>query len=300
MKASQRPKTAAIIVNPSSGKGSALKKALEARNMLREAGVGTELLKTLYPGHARQLAGELAASVDVFMSVGGDGTLSETANGVIDSGSSTPIAIVPAGTANVLAKELALPKDLGDQVMLAVEGRVLRLDMGCIGGRYFAMCVGAGLDAAVVAAVSRKRSGRGLSMWHYVVPTVREARRYRHPLLRVRLDGAMVDASATFVVVGNIGSYGGVFRLFRDASPRDGLLDVCCFHGKRLTDFMRYAWVAWRDTLSDLGDVIFFRGKRITLEADEDVPVQIDGDPGGKLPLTLTVLPMALSICVPA
>jgi len=133
-----------------------------------------------------------------------------------------------------------------------------------------------------------------------VIPAVREAWRYRYPPIRVMVDGAPVDESATFVVVGNIGRYGGLFRLFKDASPEDGLLDICCFHGRRLPDLMRYAWAAFRGALSELGNVDYYRGKLIILKSDANVPVQIDGDPGGKLPVTLTVLPRAVSFCVPA
>ena len=300
MRESQRRKTAAIIVNPFSGKGLALATALEALSILKQAGVNVELVKTRGPGHARELAGDRASSVDVLVSVGGDGTLNEVANGVIEAGSVTPITVVPTGTANVVARELALPKDIETQVMLAAKGRVRRLDMGCAGGHHFAMCAGAGLDAAIVEAVARRRSEQGISMWHYVTPAIREAWNYQYPPLRVTVDGASVDESATFVVVGNIGRYGGLFRLFEDASPEDGLLDVCCFHGRRLPDLMRYAWAAFRGSLSKLGDVDYYRGKRIALASDENVPVQIDGDPGSKLPLTLTVLPKAVSFCVPA
>jgi len=300
MRESKRRKTAAIIVNPFSGKGLALATALEALFILKQAGVNVEIVKTLGPGHAREFAGNFASSVDVLVSVGGDGTLNEVANGVIEAGSVTPIAVVPTGTANVVARELALPKDLKAQVMLAVEGRVRRLDMGCAGGHHFAMCAGAGLDAAIVEAVARRRSEQGIGMWHYVAPAIREAWDYRYPPLRVTVDGAPVDESATFVVVGNISRYGGLFRLFEDASPEDGLLHVCCFHGRRLPDLMRYAWAAFRGSLSKLGDVDYYRGKRITLASDENVPVQIDGDPGSKLPMTLTVRPKAVSFCAPA
>lgn len=296
----QKRKTAAIIVNPFSGKGLAPKKAGEARDLLRRAGVSVELLKTRGPGHARELAGDCASSVDVLLSAGGDGTLNEVVNGVVDARSDTPIAILPTGATNVVAAELAVPKDLQAEVMLAVEGRVRRLDAGCVEGHYFTLCVGAGLDASIVAAVERRRSDRGISRRHYLVPAFREAINYRYPRLRVLVDGVIADQSATFVVVGNIGRYGGLFRLFEDASPEDGLLDVCCLHGRRLTDLMRYAWAAFRGTLPEMKDVVYYRGKRITLEADENVPIQIDGDPAGRLPVTLTVLPRAVSFCVPA
>ncbi len=290
-------KTAAIIVNPVSGKGAALTKAGKVRAILKKGGVKAGLFRTGGPGHGRKLVEKFAANVDVLVSVGGDGTLNEVVNGVIDARSDTPIAMVPAGTANVAARELGLPKDFVAQVELAAEGPVRRLDLGCSGKRCFIMCAGAGLDAAIVDALSRKRSGRRIRMWSYVIPTIRAAICYPFPAVRVTVDGALVDASAGFVVIGNMGRYGGVFHLFKDASVEDGLLDVCCFHGKSLPELTHYAWSAYRDRLYQLKGVSTYRGKQIRLESNDRVPLQIDGDPGGELPMLFTVLPKAVAFC---
>ncbi len=290
-------KTAVIIVNPASGKGAALAKAGKACAILKKGGVKAGLFRTGGPGHGRELAKKFAATADVLVSVGGDGTLNEVVNGVIDARSGTPIAMVPAGTANVAARELGLPEDFVAQVELAAGGGVRRLDLGCSRTRCFMMCAGAGLDAAIVDTLSRRRSGRSIRMGSYVIPTLRTARCYPFPAVRVTVDGALVDASAAFVVVGNMGWYGGIFRLFKDASPEDGLLDVCCFHGKSIPELARYAWSAYWDRLHQSKGVSTYRGKQIRLEADDRVPLQIDGDPGGELPVSFTVLPKAVSFC---
>ena len=142
-------------------------------------------------------------------------------------------------------------------------------------------------------------------LFRYFATTFSRQREYHADRLASRCYGGNVLASGlvNFACASALfegPAYGGLFRLFEDASPQDGQLDVCCFHGRRLPDLMRYAWAACRDALPGLADVAYFRGKRITLESDEDVPVQIDGDPGGNLPVILTVLPKALSMCVPA
>ena len=293
-------KTAIIIVNPYSGKGIALRKAREARRILEKAGLFAEIFPTGGPGHGRELAAKHAGSVDVLVSVGGDGTLNEVVNGVVNADSETPVAIVPTGTANVVARELGLPKDFGCQVMLAVESDVRRLDLGCAGDRCFTMCAGAGLDAAIVDAVSRRRTERGITMLNYLIPAVREAALYRYPAIAVIVDGVLVDESSTFTVVGNMKRYGGLFRLFKDATPDDGLLDVCCLHGRSIAELARYAWSAYRERLHELKGVTCYRGKQITLEAADRVLLQIDGDPGGELLATFEVLPLAVTFCVPS
>ncbi|MFZ7112881.1 MAG: diacylglycerol/lipid kinase family protein [Desulfatiglandales bacterium] len=288
-----------IIVNPVSGKGVALEKAGEAKRILRRVGVEADLIQTRSPGHARQLSAKWADCADVLISVGGDGTLNELVNGVVDAASDTPIAVIPTGTANVVARELGLPKGLEAQVMIAAEGPLRRLDLGRAGDRCFAMCAGAGFDAAVVKAVSERRTRLGISMFSYVIPVIREALGYPYPAMRVLVDGAVADESASFVVVANMGLYGGVFRLFNHALPDDGRLDVRCFRGKGVRDLFRYAWAAYWGRLDDLMDVSSYQGTDISLEADKDVPIQIDGDPGGNLPVSIVCLPKAVSFCTP-
>ncbi|HBF42590.1 MAG TPA: hypothetical protein DDW42_02960 [Desulfobacteraceae bacterium] len=292
-------KSAAIIVNPISGHGIALKKAREARRFLDKAGLDVALFSTEATGHGRTLALENAALVDVLISVGGDGTVNEVANGVMDAGqNNTPILIIPTGTANVVFRELGLPKDLRSQVKLAVDSSVRLLDMGRAGNRLFIMCAGAGFDAAIVDRISKIRTQSGITMRNYIIATVQNAFKYRFPMMRITVDGEVVDEDSTFTVIGNMPRYGGLFRLFEDASPDDGILDVCCFNGKSVWALGRYAWHTFRQNLGAFSGVEFYRGKEIKLEADERVLVQVDGDRGGELPMVFTLLPGAVSFCV--
>ncbi|MBN2124983.1 MAG: hypothetical protein JW821_11860, partial [Deltaproteobacteria bacterium] len=216
-----------------------------------------------------------------------------------DAFSETPVAMVPTGTANVVSRELDLPKDLKSQVLLAMESDLRRLDLGCVGQRRFMMCVGAGFDAAIVHAMAWKRPGRGITLQSYLPLVMGEARRYPFPPMRVTVDGVLVEEYSVFTVVGNMSRYGGPFRMFKNASPEDGLLDVCCLQGRRLIDLARYAWLARWGRLQKGKGVNTHRGKEVILEADERIPLQIDGDPGGELPAILRILPGAISFCVP-
>jgi YegS/Rv2252/BmrU family lipid kinase len=292
-------KAAAIIVNPVSGRGRVLGHAQLARIMLEQAGLEVSVLETLYPGHGRRLARQNAPRFQVLVSVGGDGTLNEVVNGVVDAASATPVAIIPTGTANVVSRELGLPRDLPSQVKLAASSALRHLDLGFVGRRRFIMCAGAGFDGAVVHAMAHKRKGRGITMLSYVPIVLGASLRCRLAGMRVIVDGATVQKDAVFTLVGNLARYGGIFRIFKDANPQDGLLDICCFRKLSIAALARYAWAAHRQRLHAMRGPSYYRGRNITLETDERILLQVDGDPHGELPATFGVLPSAVAFCVP-
>jgi diacylglycerol kinase family enzyme len=203
------------------------------------------------------------------------------------------------GTANAVSGALGIPGRFETQVKLVLESRTRLLDLGQAGERLFIMCAGVGFDAVVVHDISRIRVGRSISLFSYIAPTLRTLFRYPHGPMRVSIDGKPVEAASYFTVIGNLNRYGGPFRFFTDASPSDGLLDVCCLRGNRAVDFCRYAIGALMRKLSVFQDVYTYRGRRVVVTADRPLPVQTDGDPGGRLPMTFAVLPEAAVFCVP-
>ncbi|MBN2714090.1 MAG: diacylglycerol kinase family lipid kinase [Planctomycetes bacterium] len=291
-------KTAAIIANPASGRGKGIETARSAAEMLHAQGLEVDLLQTVAAGHARKYANRICNDFDVIVSVGGDGTLNEIVNGIVDAESDTPIAIIPSGTANVVGLELGLPETLEEQVRVARSGPVRSLDLGLAGERRFTMCAGIGFDAKIVDMVSQQRSGDGITMLSYTIPTVQTMLGYKFPKMRVSVDGQLVDEDATFIVIGNMRRYGGPFRLFQKATPDDGKLDLCCLHGDGMGDLLRYSWNAFWNRVPELHDVSYHTGKNVMIEADEEVLVQIDGDSGGKLPMEFKILPGAVNFCV--
>ena len=292
-------KKAVVIVNPMAGRGKGLVRAQKATLLLREAGVDCLVFATGRPGQARETAREQGGQSDVLVSIGGDGTLNEVINGLVDSGAETPVAIVPAGTANMVARELGLPRDLASLIRPAVNGRLRRLDLGVAGARRFILCGSAGFDASVIRDMARKRSRRGLRLWKYVPLIFSEEMRYRFPFMRVRVDGVWVEERSSDTIIGNMARYGAVFQIFQDARPDDGLLDICCLKGGTHGRLLRYIWAAYWGKLDRLEDVTYYRGREIVLEAGEAVPVQIDGESWGELPVTVAVHPQAVSVCLP-
>lgn len=289
---------AAVIVNPASGRGSASDTARRMATRLHNDGMAVDVLETVAPGHAHSYAERLASTVDVLVSVGGDGTLNEIVNGVIDSGEDKPVAVVPSGTANVVSHELGLPGSLDQLADIVREGAVRRIDLGMAGDRRFIMCAGIGFDAQIVELVSQQRGGDGIMMLDYALPTMQTLMGYRFPQMRVEVNGEVVEDAATFVVIGNMRRYGGPFRLFSEATPDDGMLDICCLHGDKILDLLRYSWSAFWHALPAEVDVSYHKAEHCRIDADSPVLVQVDGDRGGQLPMEFRVLPGAVGFCV--
>ena len=253
---------------------------------------------TCSPGHATDLARDLAPSHDAIVVVGGDGSVNEVANGVAES--NVPLGVIPAGTVNVLASELELPFALDRACDIISAGRTTPLDLGVADGRYFLLMAGAGVDALTIRELdsSAKRYFRELA---FVWTGVRAFVRHRPPAFKVTVDG--LETRATFAVLGNFRSYAGRwFGISSHADPTDGLLDAVLFDGSGwLTNATFWMEVPMKLHLRRT-DVTYVRGTRFELDlldADDEVWLQTDGEIVGRLPMRVEVRPRALSIFVP-
>ncbi len=285
-----------IIANPVSGGGRGKTMAQTLLDLLTDALGGAELVFTQKPGDAGEEAGRPGA--DCIVAVGGDGTVNEIANGMREPGPT--LAILPTGTANVVARELGIPRDPRTVAEMIVEHHVREMDVGITDGRRFLLGAGAGIDAAVAQVVSERR-GRSSSYLKWVGPIVSTAFTYSFPEIRAVVDGKEVSGTAQYAIVGNCRYSAGVFVATPKARIDDGLLDVCLMHNLnpfRLAGLalqLRHARFLERD------DVVYVQGKHVELTpaSDEPVPLQIDGDPAGCLPAEFTVAPAALRVVVP-
>lgn len=293
-----------IISNPISGTGRAARLAREIVDRLSRDGCTAELIETRSPGDAQRLAGD----VDGFAAVaglGGDGTINEVLNGLPED-AAPPLAMIPCGTANVLAKELGLPRRAEAVVELLRRGGERRLDMGVDreSGRKFLLFLSAGFDAHVVHAFHAARTGP-TSMWHYAAWGLRCLFRFRFPRMTVELDGTVLTRDASWVQVSNVASYGGPLVFTPRARPDDGRFEVMVLDGGRKRDIVwmfARAVAAWLLGVDPRFRGLTFRqGLRVRLTATEgrDIPVQIDGDPGGHLPVDVEVRPAAIRLLAP-
>jgi YegS/Rv2252/BmrU family lipid kinase len=290
-----------ILVNPISGKGRGMKAIPALRAGFRELGFDVETIVTERAGQARQVCYALESNVSAVVAVGGDGTLNEVINGVGDQG--VPIAVYSTGTANCIGKEYGIPTNPELFCRMVADGRTIALDVaeqtfGDAQQRFHSF-LGVGFDAQIVKELSKVRTG-AITMTTYTRPILNALRDYNWPPVRVEVDGEEVCPAASFVIVSNISKY-AVMQAAPDASGTDGLLDVCVFQKPGFLAMLRYAFWSFTGTHTNDRDVLYLQGKRVKLTSPEtDVPVQIDGDNGGHLPVHVDIHENAVSFIVPA
>jgi diacylglycerol kinase (ATP) len=244
-------------------------------------------------GQARRAVQDGAEVVFV---CGGDGTVRSCIEGLADTGAA--LAILPAGTGNLLAANLGVPDDPTAGVRLATERGRRRIDIGDVDGQAFAVMAGMGFDAALLRDASTTLKAR-IGAPAYVLSALKHLRDRRMSLQIQLDDDAPLHRRARTVVVGNVGRLQGGVRLLAEAEPDNGQMDVAVLAPRTLAHWVTLAWgvVRRREHVSHL-EVL--RASRITITSDRPHPRQLDGDviaPGRTL--TVTVRPAALELCVP-
>ncbi len=229
------------------------------------------------------------------MVVGGDGTVSEVVRGLAHTG--CPLGVIPAGTANILAKELGIPLDPRRAVSALLAGEVREMDLFRVNGRLGAMLTSAGLDAAITRWMARSRRGH-IGYLSYLEGIRREFGRYPRQPVELEVDGRLLG---TFyqVIVTNARLYGGLFRLAPEGRLDDGLLEVFGFAGhERYRPYKHFAAMI-AGCHRRLGDVCYCQGESVEVQADDDVPYQVDGDFVGTGSLSVEIVPLSLRVVVP-
>ena len=283
-----------IISNPDAGRRPtpSLPRIVEA---LARRGISATARVTAGPGDATRLAGEaVRAGAELILVHGGDGTVNEALQPLV--GGPTPLAVWPGGTANVLARELGLPRDLEPLAETVAAGRLRRVSVGRAGERYFLLMAGVGLDAALVRAVSprlKRLTGEGA----YWVAGLTELAHWHPRRFVVEIDGR--QHAATFAVIANAASYGGGLRLAPRARMDDDLLDYCLFDWTERRRFLRYLAAGFSGSHLGLPGVTYRQAGRATAHGGEDVAVHVDGELSGSLPMSFECAPAALSLVVP-
>ncbi len=290
-----------IIANPVSGSGKGLRLAREVARRLAERGETPEVVETARAGDACRLAGGCAGAA-VVAAVGGDGTVNEVLNGLCPG---PALAMIPGGTANVLAKELGLPRDADGLARTLAEGREIPWDLGVDAsrGRKFLLFASAGYDAHVVHLFHAARKGP-VRMRQYLWWGMKSILEFRAPRIGVELDGAALGEAA-WVIVSNVAAYGGPLVFTPRAKADDGSFEVLVQRGRGRFDVVKMFARAFTGWLSGdelpLPGVSLHRARRVRLSSLDGapVPLQVDGDPGGHLPADLELVPGGVRVLAP-
>ena len=292
-----------VIFNPTA-RG---EKARRFRHHLDDIGTQSTLKHTTAAGDARRLAAEaIREGFEILVAAGGDGPINEVLNGfadVPDGFDRARLGVLPLGTVNVFARELAMPTKLDAAWAAIRQGRETRIDLPTVDyhangkreRRYFAQLAGAGMDARAVELVQwqlKKKIG-------YLAYVVAGLKALMGTQSKVTAAGGGHSLTGEQVLVGNGRLYGGSYEVFPQASLRDGLLHVCVFP--------RVTWL----TLVRCGPSLLLRGtlpasatkgfqtESFSLSSPTSTPLEVDGEFIGHLPATFSIQRSRLRVIVP-
>ncbi len=300
-----------LIVNPVAGDGRALHLEPWLRRRLDATAPAARLVETEAPDHAREIALHAAAAGhDRVVAVGGDGTVQEIVNGIMEAGSNLSLGILAGGSGNDLARSLGLPHHGEDALTMALGADLLRIDVGLATRgegpagtrRYFAAAGGAGFDAQVAAAMAhRSRWQRG--RLGYLLSTLWELQRFRNQTLRLVLqtpDGERrLERTALFVAFANGMYYGGGMQICPAATVTDGWLDLCIVGNISRLEAIRQLPGMYRGAHVSHPAVEFVRARSVILEGDDQTRVHLDGEPFGSIPVRVELVHAALDVAAP-
>ncbi len=295
---------AQLVHNPSAGMHNTRLHIDRAMDTLRERGWTVDLVETAGQDDARKFARAAAErGLEAVIAVGGDGTLNEVANGVVDT--ETAVGVLPLGTANVWAREMGLPLgDMSGAARLLAESSIRAIDVGQVRGpglepRVFLIACGIGLDAAITQEVEPQRDmKRRFGALFFWLVGVRQAWTYRGKPMFLKFEEKRLRRRVILALAANTQLYGGVVRIAPHALVDDGLVNLVVFKG---TGVWRTALHLVRVFLGmHLRDpqVEVYRLKCVAIEG-KNIPVHVDAEPVGFTPVEISVRPGALKVLVP-
>ena len=283
-----------LIVNPHAGKKRGVEIATRIASLLEEGGVQTELFVSDHPQGTRELADAIEPSEwDGVLAVGGDGTLFEVVNGILDGTDAPliPIGQVPVGTGNSFLRDLEVssPEDVVSRIL----GNQLRdIDLGRFasdsGSFYFANLLGAGFVSNVAHRAGKYKALGSLS---YLIGVVEEVIRLQSTPIRIEIDGTRFEREAIFVEICNSRYTGGSMMMAPSARVDDGMLDVVILNRVTRRRLLKLLPTIFSGTHVEAPEVEVLRGREIRLESEVPLALTPDGETFGHTPIEVSVHP---------
>jgi YegS/Rv2252/BmrU family lipid kinase len=286
----------AVIVNPSAGSGRALEALPRIRDELGRTGADFRVVETNSADHAREEGRAARERGDTVGALGGDGLVGTLA-GVLCGGES-PLAVLPGGRGNDLARVLGIPTEPEAAARVAVEGVERAIDVPEVDGRSYVGIASCGFDSDANRIANEARFVRGNLV--YVYAALRALAAWRHATFEVTVDGERHSVTGYSVIVANSKAYGGGMYVVPHAELDDGRLDVMLSGASSKLHFLRSLPKLFSGSHVDDPNIRFIRGREVAISADRPFVVYADGDPIGELPVRIRVAREALRVLVPA
>ena len=286
-----------VILNPYAGHPPDPRAVLAALRALEQRGWTVERRRTSGPASACALAARAAADgCEAVLVCGGDGTINEVVNGL--AGTNTALAVLPAGTVNIWAREAHLSRRPHAAVLLVDEGERRRVDLGRAGERYFLLLSSTGADGVAVRDVSpaeKRRFGR----YAYFARGAHALVRNGGTALRVESSAGAIEGRFVALVIGNTRLYAGILPVAEHARLDDGLLDLCAYRGTGWPSLLPHATRTLLRRHRGAASVEYVQSPWFRISSPAALPYQLDGEFAGETPYAVTAVPAALTVIVP-
>ena len=284
---------ATLLYNPSAGRSPLWQERLQkVLQRLQQSGICCE--PVIIPSGSRQSPHLDLRNKRLLIVHGGDGTIHHAVQQAATQ--EICLAVLPAGTANVLARELGIPLDLDGALDVVLHGTPRRISLGRSDDRFFLLMAGIGLDACIIRHLNR-RLKRAIGEPAYWIAGIRTFLNYQPRPFQIHLPGETLEG--TFAVVANARHYGGNLRISPEADLGDAVLDLCVFTSLRKLRFLQYLRGAIWGDLRRYPDVLYRKARTVRVTGPA-VPIQMDGEIVGHLPANFSTLTPGIQVLVPA
>lgn len=276
-----------------SGGGLGYTKLRELTGLLKASKIDFEVMITGRPGHGVALGREVKeGGFDALIVLGGDGTVSEVAKGLI--GSEIPVANIPAGSGNDLAGTLGIPRDLKKALNVIFNAEIVKIDLFTDNGAVYAETIGSGFAADVVSSVAKmSRYVHGPAA--YFAAVFKTLASFKSAMYKVVVDDNIWEGPASMVIINNTFRVGGGMKITPEASLDDGFLDIAIIKTSSKATLLALLPTVYSGKHVNSPYVTIMRGRSFVVEADRELIKMADGDIIGTLPMNVQILPGAMN-----
>ncbi|MBD2064845.1 lipid kinase [Funiculus sociatus GB2-A5] len=285
---------ALLLVNRHARRG---KEALaQAVSKLQELGIDLQEESTEKPKQLPDIIRRWSDRVDLVIIGGGDGTLNAAVDGIVDT--QLPLGILPLGTANDLARTLAIPQALDEACQVIANGKQQRIDLGWVNGKHFFNVASLGLSVQITKQLTKEIKQRW-GVLAYAVTAIRVVGRSRPFLAEIRSNGESIKVKTVQIAVGNGRYYGGGMTIAEDATINDQRLDLYSLEIERAWEIIPLLPAMKQGQQGDLPGVRTLQSQEIEVYTNKRRPINTDGEITTYTPAKFRLIPQALSIFVP-
>lgn len=291
-------KSAMVIINPSSGKEMASEFEGKIKEVLKADYPNLVILHTEAKGDATRFAKKAGQEgFDLVVTLGGDGTVNETVNGLAEFEKSPILGIIPMGTVNDLARSLDIPLDPEKAIELLTQGKQKKIDIGQVNGQYFSNILGIGKASKAVHDVDSEEKSK-LGALAYVKAIASEILEDHVFPVKIEMDKQDWEGNVAVVLVGLIDSLGGIKSIVSDVEKGDGYFHIFAIKRLNVSKLINMAPALISGAIKKSDNVEYFKSKTIKIKTLNNLKQEsdFDGEQGPDLPLELKILPRRIAV----